>query len=340
MANIEGNCPKCNNPLSIPETLKTFSCMYCGAVLTQEELLSKESGRQEHSLEPELVKLYENKDPKVEDLIDEILEDDKYNAKANEIYARLHFNEILLEHQDAMKYFKRNEYAGYFEKYRMKCRPVLETVGRYADGAADRGEAFMRELAAGLVRGIAENVASDSSTRTKNGRALKESQLRMILAIFTIPMVQEQKLSCSDRLADLLVEEWCRMHPKEKITKGNFRDMESGFKKGKLCFITTAVCDSFGKPDDCYELQSFRAFRDEIMGNSETGRALIHEYYDIAPGIVTCIDMQEDRKEIYRLIWERWLSHCLSDIEENRMESCRLRYEEMVRTLEKKYLAS
>ena len=29
-----------------------------------------------------------------------------------------------------------------------------------------------------------------------------------------------------------------------------------------VCFVTTAVCDSFGKSDDCFELTTFRNFRD------------------------------------------------------------------------------
>ena len=36
MANKNGRCPKCGGELSIPEELARFSCMYCGAVLTQE----------------------------------------------------------------------------------------------------------------------------------------------------------------------------------------------------------------------------------------------------------------------------------------------------------------
>ena len=100
MANRNGKCPKCGGELSIPEELAKFSCMYCGAVLTQEELVIIQEKKEKNPLGEILQKLYENGDEKAEDLIDQMLELDQYDAKANEIYARLHFNEIIFEHLD------------------------------------------------------------------------------------------------------------------------------------------------------------------------------------------------------------------------------------------------
>ena len=82
------------------------------------------------------------------------------------------------------------------------------------------------------------------------------------------------------------------------------------------CFITTAVCDSFGKPDNCYELTSFRKFRDGWLSRQTDGRALIAEYYEIAPRIVRHINSMGNAKEIYRSIWDNYLQPCLTYIEE------------------------
>ncbi len=339
MANKNGRCPKCGGELSIPEELARFSCMYCGAVLTQEELIVVREKKEKDPLEDVLQKLYESGDEKAEDLIDQMLELDPYNAKANEIYARLHFNEILFEHLHIMEHFSRSEYASSFDNYKRQCRPALETVDRYAMVSEDQGEALMHELAAGLVKAVDEAVAADPSLRSKNARAMKLDQYKMILAVYAIPMAQEQKLSIGGRLADILVEEWISAHPKSRIAKGNYQDMVVGFKKGKMCFITTAVCESFGKPDDCYELTSFREFRDTYMLGTPEGRALVEEYYDVAPAIVTCIDLGEDRAAVYKGIWREWLSPCLSDIEAGRMEACGRRYREMVERLKGRYLS-
>ena len=66
--------------------------MYCSAVLHQEDLVVAQVKKEKNPLEDMLQKLFETGDEKAEDLIDQMLELDKYSLKANEIYARLHFN--------------------------------------------------------------------------------------------------------------------------------------------------------------------------------------------------------------------------------------------------------
>lgn len=56
-------------------------------------------------------------------------------------------------------------------------------------------------------------------------------------------------------------------------------------KKGG-CYITTAICEKNGLADDCDELITLRAFRDQYMRQSEQGRKLVDEYYAVAPRIV------------------------------------------------------
>ncbi len=107
--------------------------------------------------------------------------------------------------------------------------------------------------------------------------------------------------------------------------------------RGDLCFITTAVCDSFGKPDNCYELTSFRKFRDGWLSWQTDGRALIAEYYEIAPRIVRHINSCDNAKEIYRSIWDNYLQPCLTYIEQGSFAKCKETYIDMVRELAKKY---
>ena len=100
-----------------------------------------------------------------------------------------------------------------------------------------------------------------------------------------------------------------------------------------------AVCEELGKPDDCEELTAFRAFRDGYLRACPDGEALIREYYDIAPGIVTCINLASDRHETYREIRDTWLAPCYDDLQNGRMADCKARYTQMVRTLESRFLS-
>ena len=45
-----------------------------------------------------------------------------------------------------------------------------------------------------------------------------------------------------------------------------------------MCFITSAVCLSSGKPDDCEELRVMRTFRDMWLRKQPFGEAEIDDY--------------------------------------------------------------
>ncbi len=104
------------------------------------------------------------------------------------------------------------------------------------------------------------------------------------------------------------------------------------------CFITSAVCKSFGKEDDCYELKMFRDFRDNWLSKQVDGEHLVNEYYKIAPIIVKTIDAMANNKEIYKDIWNTYLKKCLSFIENNLYEDCKKKYCEMVDNLKELYI--
>ena len=103
------------------------------------------------------------------------------------------------------------------------------------------------------------------------------------------------------------------------------------------CFITSAVCRSFNKPDDCYELTVFRGFRDNWLSKQEDGIELIREYYAIAPKIVNEIDNLADSSTEYLRIWDEYLQQCLSYIEKGELNRCKSLYCTMVHSLKEKY---
>ena len=55
------------------------------------------------------------------------------------------------------------------------------------------------------------------------------------------------------------------------------------------CFLTTAVTERRGEPDDGPTLMLLRAFRDGYMTRTPERRALVEEYYAIAPKLVAAI---------------------------------------------------
>lgn len=111
----------------------------------------------------------------------------------------------------------------------------------------------------------------------------------------------------------------------------------SGSRHGSGCYITTAVCEFYGKADDCYELTQFRKFRDTWLMDQENGKDLIQKYYETAPTVVEALKYDENREVIYRKLYSDYLLPCLQLIEEERYESCKELYTEMVNRLCEEY---
>ena len=133
-------------------------------------------------------------------------------------------------------------------------------------------------------------------------------------------------LSISDACGD----QWAKKEL-DKLNNPNNSSSSDG------CFITTAVCQYLQKPDDCYELTVFRNFRDNWLKKQPDGKQLICEYYQVAPTIVSCINRQPDKDNIYQTLLNNYLSPCLKFIEQREYAMCRDLYVKMVSNLKEKY---
>ena len=122
-----------------------------------------------------------------------------------------------------------------------------------------------------------------------------------------------------------------------KAAQGRIDNLNKSKSSGG-CFITTAVCDSFGKPDDCHELTAFRNFRDNWLLNQQDGKILVAEYYAVAPKIVSKINLLKNSADIYKNIWNDYLLPCLKLIEEGENLKCKKVYIDMVNVLKEKFL--
>ena len=95
------------------------------------------------------------------------------------------------------------------------------------------------------------------------------------------------------------------------------------------CFLTSACVNYLGKPDNCNELQILRDFRDNYLSQTETGKSIIREYYDIAPFIVKKIDASPRRSEYYAFIYKK-IVECIAAINANQNEIALEIYKQMV----------
>jgi len=74
------------------------------------------------------------------------------------------------------------------------------------------------------------------------------------------------------------------------------------------CFITTACVEARGLPDNCPELNTVRAFRDNYVRALPNGEEILCEYYEVAPQIVAGINGADNRQQVYLNLYEDLIS--------------------------------
>ena len=234
--------------------------------------------------------------------------------------------------KDPLPYFKKKVYEEKFKQLYQMNFETFDAIEKGYNSVIDK-EQFLENMANALTEHAVEMV---NSCKRKSDKEHLQMDLNMSMAVFILPMVLEFKGNSSKPLSEKLTNSWKKAFPKSNIQAAEFSFIEEGFHK-KFCYITTAVCESFGKADNCYELTLLRDYRDTYRASLPDGEALIEEYYDVAPSIVKHINQKPSSHDIYYSIWEQYLSPCINMIEHGQMEECCELYKKMVYDLKDEY---
>jgi hypothetical protein len=116
----------------------------------------------------------------------------------------------------------------------------------------------------------------------------------------------------------------------------NVQNTQAANSGGGWCFITTAICELDQLPDDCYELQTFRKFRDEFMRSEPELSAMVDDYYSQAPKICARLGQLPDKgAAVYARLKTDFLYPALRYIENGDNESAMHVYRQMVVTADR-----
>ena len=233
---------------------------------------------------------------------------------------------LMTANRSLARQFGRTTYENQFRTYQAQLSPLLRRLEAALPEGPGRDD---------MVRQAAEAWLDALAAQWKKGQPHYEYQ--HLMAIFTIPALRDLPQPSGEELARAVQALWVQRWPKSPIGLGSYDEITAGFQK-KLCYITSAVCRAQGKADDCYELTAFRRFRDQVMLRSDNGRALVEEYYRLAPAIVTSVGLCQDEAAVYNSVYQNYLLPCLTLLEQGDNTGCRDKYVEMVRYMEKAYL--
>lgn len=239
---------------------------------------------------------------------------------------------MLNKDENALETFNRKNYAAGFQRKYQQFVPAFDAIEQlYHD--VKEPEAMLHNMAQALTDSA---VAAIEAIPRRGAKENALMNFNMQLAVFVYPAILYYKGDSSKPLTEEVSKCWKAAFPKTNVQPAEMEYIEKGFHR-KFCYITTAVCTTQGKPDDCYELTLLRDYRDGYLAGLENGEELIARYYDVAPTIVRHINERPDSGEIYTGIWDEYLSPCIHMIEDGRKEECRLLYMQMVYDLQDRY---
>ncbi len=232
---------------------------------------------------------------------------------------------------EAVKWYRKAAEQGYadaqvhlgwmYEKGRGVAQDDVEAVKWYRK-AAEQGEMYAQNNLGAMYlegKGIAKNFDNAMVLFQK-----ADAQGNMY-APYNLGRMYENGWGVSKNLD--MAKQWYEKAVKRGHT-GAKAKLEELKKSG--CFITTAVCGSLNKPDDCDELMTMRWYRDKIKAEDEGMATLIREYYRVAPQIVNKIDNSKNAEMIYKELWENQVSKIFQNVKQKKYKEAELQYINML----------
>ena len=241
-------------------------------------------------------------------------------------------NELIAVFEETMNCkFRKKHYASDMEEMLEKHSAFLQETIEQCEKSEE-----MRDFVVSCIPEYALSRLREISSKRKRELAAFDYNLNMVA--YFLPLLGEMESEIKEEFIRDITETWNKQIPDAKIAFSSYENIKKGFRRSVFCYITTAVCRSLGRPDDCYELNTLRDYRDSYLLCTDEGREIVQEYYNIAPTIVKQIDKKAEADEIYENIWKTYLSPCITMIENGENEKCRDLYSSMVRKLEARYL--
>lgn len=105
------------------------------------------------------------------------------------------------------------------------------------------------------------------------------------------------------------------------------------------CFLTTACCLAFGRPDDCFELQTLRRFRDGWLLRQPFGPDVVSHYYAVSPPILSRLAASPEGKRKLRVLYWTRILPCVALIRIGAYRRAYALYREMTARLEREFLS-
>ena len=103
------------------------------------------------------------------------------------------------------------------------------------------------------------------------------------------------------------------------------------------CYLTTAMCNILGYPDNNYYLETLRKFRDTVLQQDFKYIPLLLSYDTIGPQIAYELENDENKVEIATNLFNKFITASVTAIENNKVNDAVNIYVAMTQSLAERY---
>ena len=129
---------------------------------------------------------------------------------------------------------------------------------------------------------------------------------------------------------------FCEAYGRSRSARENMYDNSKSHQSGG-CYLTTAMCNVLGYPDDNYYLQMLRTFRDNTLKTDTKYLPSLLTYDVIGPQIAEKLQQDNNKQEIATTLLTRYITPAINAIENNKVNEAVVIYTAMTTLLAERY---
>lgn len=129
---------------------------------------------------------------------------------------------------------------------------------------------------------------------------------------------------------------FCEAYGRSNYSRQNMYE-NSRSHQSSGCYLTTAMCNILGYPDNNYYLETLRTFRDTVLQQDFKYIPLLLSYDIIGPQIAYELEKDENKVEISTNLFNKFITAAVIAIENNKVNDAVNIYTAMTESLAERY---
>lgn len=143
---------------------------------------------------------------------------------------------LIIPYKYLAKKFRKKYYADAFLAYEAEQRELVARLDAQAQMAEDP-KAWLTQQALTVYCAVNNATIHNTGIRLKHKRVLDKDDYRIVLILYTLPMLKRRNTAASMELAEAIVHVWNMHEDKDKLSVGDYDELLAGFDRSILSYL-------------------------------------------------------------------------------------------------------